>query len=119
MATVAGAGIFCGACGKRNPPTSRFCGNCGRPIGAAAASLPRAPAQHGAGMLLGVKPSRRWVWLVGLGAGAYLVVVMAALAVIFAPTETPPCQEPCIAPPPKTPAVVAPKAYPRSPYGSS
>lgn len=115
MATA--AEVFCGACGSRNPAASRFCGNCGQPIGVGARSHPGAPAQYGARTFPRLKRNRRWVWLLVLGAGGYLIVVLAALAVILAPTQTS-CQEPCLTPP-VAPALPPPQQYKSSAYGYS
>ena len=109
------ASLQCGDCGAKNPPSSRFCGNCGHAL---TTFRPAIPSHDGMANLPHYKPGRRFVWFVGIAGVSYLIVVMGGLAIILQPNP-PPCEQPCPTPPPTSPALPPPLQYVSSAYGYS
>jgi len=118
MPAPASAGVYCGSCGTKNPPGTRFCGSCGRPLVVGGAAPATAPARYGLATAPRLLSGRIWIWLLGGGTALFLIVVMASLAVLLSPTPQP-CPEPCKTPPSTSPALPPPMQYTSTAYGYS
>ncbi|HXN03166.1 MAG TPA: zinc ribbon domain-containing protein [Candidatus Dormibacteraeota bacterium] len=114
-----GAGVYCGFCGSKNPPGTRFCGSCGRPLGVGAAAPATTPPRYGPATTPRLISGRLWIWFLGGGTALFLIVVMAALGVLLSPTPPALCREPCNPPPPTSPALPPPMQYTSAAYGYS
>ncbi len=108
-AAPSAAGVFCNACGWKNPPGARFCSQCGSKLqeGAVAAIAPATPSKPRAvparvpddvdtnperlGVVRGSADEKAVSRQVGIlvGSGVLLVVVLFLITAVSSRTETP------------------------------